>query len=79
MWIASFRVSVAVNLVLLTLWVAYGLLGWGMLGGGHTTITHIGGYVTTACAVIAWYTSAALVINRTIGRTLLPVVPLTRY
>jgi uncharacterized protein len=77
MWIASFRTTVAVNLVFLTLWVAYGLLGWGMLGSGHTTITHIGGYVTTACAVIAWYTSAALVINETHGRTLLPVVPLT--
>lgn len=77
MWIASFRTSVALNLVFLTLWVAYLLLGLGALGHGHTTITHIGGYVTTACAVIAWYVSAAHVLNHYFGRTLLPLVPLT--
>lgn len=76
MWLASFRVSVAVNLVFLTLWIAYLLLGLGLLGSGHTTITHIGGYVTIACAVIAWYTAAAHAINGTLGRTIVPVVPL---
>lgn len=78
MWVASFRVSVAVNLVFLTLWIAYVLLGLGLLGGGHTTITHIGGYVTIACALIAWYTAAAHVINGTLGRTMVPVVPTGR-
>ncbi len=78
MWFASFRVNIAVNLVLLTLWIAYLLLGLGLLGSGHTTITHIGGWVTVACAVLAWYTAAAIVINGTLGRTVLPVVPLTR-
>lgn len=43
MWLASFRVSVAVNLVFLSLWIAYVLLGLGMLGAGHSTITHWGG------------------------------------
>jgi len=76
MWLASFRTNVAVNLVFLTLWIAYGLLGWGLLNGGHTTITHIGGYVTIACAILAWYASAALVINRTHGLTRLPLGPL---
>lgn len=78
MWFASFRVSVAVNLVFLTLWIAYLLLGLGLLGGGHTTITHIGGFVTIACALIAWYTAAAHAINGTTGRTILPVAPLAR-
>jgi len=77
MWIGTFRLNIALNLVFLTLWIAYGLLGWGYLGGGHTTIGHIGGYVTTACAVIAWYTSAAIVINDTFGRPMLPLGPLT--
>jgi GPR1/FUN34/yaaH family len=34
MWFASFRVSVVVNLVFLTLWIAHLLLGLGLLGGG---------------------------------------------
>jgi succinate-acetate transporter protein len=78
MWFASFRVNIAVNLVLLTLWVAYLLLGIGLLGSGHMTITHIGGWVTVACAVIAWYTASAIVINGTLGRTILPVIPLSK-
>lgn len=76
MWLASFKTNVAIWLVFLTLWVAYGLLGWGDLGSGHSTIMHIGGYVTIACAILAWYASAAGVINRTHGRSLLPVGPL---
>lgn len=78
MWIATFRINLALNLVFLTLWIAFLLLGIGDLGGGHTTITHWGGYVTTACAVLAWYVSAAHVINGYLGRTLLPLFPLTR-
>lgn len=77
MWLASFKTNVAIFLVFLTLWVAYGLLGWGDLGAGHYQIKDIGGAVTIACAVLAWYTSAAFVINRTHGRNMLPVGPLT--
>lgn len=78
MWLTSFRISVAVNLVFLSLWIAYVLLGLGMLGGGHSTITQWGAYVTIACAVIAWYTAAASVSNGTAHRLVIPVVPLTR-
>jgi len=78
MWIATFRLNIALNLVFLTLWIAFLLLGIGDLGSGHATITHWGGYVTTACAVLAWYVSAAHVINNTFGRTVLPLYPLTR-
>lgn len=73
LWIASFKTNVAVWLVFLTLWVAYGLLGWGDLNGGHLTITHIGGYVTIACAILAWYLAAAEVINAQWKRTVLPL------
>jgi succinate-acetate transporter protein len=58
--------------------VAYVLLGIWMLGSGHPTITKIGGWVTVACAVVAWYASAAIVINGTLKRTILPVVPLAQ-
>jgi len=34
--------------------------------------------VTIACAVIAWYTAAALAINGTLKRTIVPVIPLSR-
>jgi uncharacterized protein len=78
MWIATFRTNLALNLVFLTLWIAYLLLGIGALGHGHTTVTHWGGYVTTACAVLAWYASAALILNNVAGRTILPLVPLKR-
>jgi succinate-acetate transporter protein len=78
MWFASFRVSVAVNLVFLTLWIAYVLLGIGLLGAGHPTITKIGGIVTCVCAATAWYTAAAIVINGTLDRVVLPVIPLTK-
>jgi uncharacterized protein len=62
----------------LTLWIAYLVLDLGLLGSGHSTITRWGGYVTIACAVIAWYTAAAQVINATVRRTVVPVVPLIR-
>jgi len=78
MWIATFRSNVMLNLVFLTLWVAYLLLGLGAIGHGHTTITHWGGYVTTACAVLAWYVGASHVITKTLGRELLPLFPLSR-
>ena len=78
MWIASFRVSIAVNLVFIFLAAAFVILGIGLLGSGHPTITKIGGWVTVATACLAWYTSFAIVLNRTMDRTLLPVFPLTR-
>jgi len=72
LWIASFRVSVAVNLVLLTLIPAYLLLGIGK-SSGSTAVFHIGGGFGIATAVIAWYTSFAITTNRTFKRTILPV------
>lgn len=78
MWIGTFGLNVMLNLVFLTLWIAYLLLGLGAIGHGHTTITHWGGYVTTACAVLAWYVGAAHVLNRTLGRDVLPLFPFNR-
>ena len=72
MWIASFRVSVAVQLVFLTLLPALVFLGLGK-SIGSTGLYHLGGAFGIATAGLAWYTSAAIVCNRTFGRTVLPM------
>ena len=72
MWIASFRVSVAVNLVFLTLAATFIVLGIGE-AGAKMDIVKIGGYIGIATAILAWYASFAVVTNRTFGRTVIPV------
>jgi succinate-acetate transporter protein len=76
MWIPTFRMNIALNLVFLLLWVAYLTLGLPYMGIGGSTLTHWGGYVTCACAVAAWYVGASHVITSVFGRTLLPLGPL---
>ena len=75
MWIGSLRVSVAVMAVFLLLAATFFLLGIGELTGS-AGIGQIGGYVGIATAIVAWYTSAAGVINHNFGQTILPVKPL---
>jgi succinate-acetate transporter protein len=72
MWIASFRVSVAVNVVFLLLTITFFLLGIGN-SGAHEDIVKAGGYVGLATAVAAWYASFAVVTNKTFGRIVVPV------
>jgi succinate-acetate transporter protein len=76
MWVASFRTTAAINLVFLLLAATFFILAIGDMGAGHSTITHIGGYVGIATAVAAFYASFAAVINATFGRVMLPVMPL---
>ena len=75
MWIGSFRVTVAVNLVFLLLAATFFILGIGELAGS-SAIGQVGGFVGIATAIVAWYTSAAGVINSTFGRAVMPVKPL---
>jgi len=72
MWVASFRMTAAVNLVFLLLAATFFLLGFGDLLGADGVKT-IGGFVGLATAVAAWYASFATVLNPTFGRTVLPV------
>ncbi|QEC50747.1 hypothetical protein FSW04_12060 [Baekduia soli] len=72
MWIASFRVSIAINAVFITLWPAYVLLGLGK-AIDSTPLFHIGGIFGIATAAAAWYASAAIVLNKTFVRDLLPL------
>ena len=76
MWIASFRVSVAVSLVFLLLTATFIVLGIGD-AGANTDITKIGGYIGIATAIAAWYASFAVVTNKTFGRTVMPVKELS--
>jgi uncharacterized protein len=77
MWIASFRVSVAVNLVFLLLAVTFFVLGIGN-AGAHPDIVKVGGYIGIATAAAAWYASFAVVTNKTFGKIVLPVKELKR-
>ena len=77
MWIGSLRTSRAVQLVLLALWITYLLLAIGEWSGA-VMITRIGGYTGLITAVLAFYASAAEVINETYGRVVLPMHPHTQ-
>jgi uncharacterized protein len=72
MWLGSFRVSAAVQIVFLTLWPAYLFLGLGK-ATGSTALFEIGGGFGMATALAAWYTSAGLVLNKTFRRDVLPL------
>lgn len=72
MWIASFRVSVAVNLVFLLLAATFIVLGIGE-SNGTDSIVKAGGWIGIATAIAAWYASFASVTNKTFGRIVMPV------
>jgi succinate-acetate transporter protein len=72
MWVASFRVSAAVNLVFLLLAVTFIVLGIGE-ANGTDSIVKAGGWIGIATAIAAWYASFATVTNKTFGRIVLPV------
>ncbi|HEX5225756.1 MAG TPA: acetate uptake transporter [Solirubrobacteraceae bacterium] len=74
LWIVSFRVSVAVNIVLMLLVPAYVLIGIGT-GSESTALVHIGAGFGLACAAAAAYTAFAHVLNRTFERPVLPLGP----
>jgi succinate-acetate transporter protein len=72
MWIISFRVSMAVQLIFVTLWPTYVLLGLGKAIPSDI-LFHIGGAFGIATAAFAWYTSFALTANHTTRRNWFPV------
>lgn len=71
LWIGSFYLNKALFFVFLTLWITFVLLAIGDFGAA--SIGKIGGVVGEICGLLALYTSAAVVINATAGRTVLPV------
>ncbi len=78
MLIASARVSAAVFAVFLTLQVTEVLLVIGNFNSAHTNGHHLwwihaGGWAGVVTAGVAWYASAAGVMNGLAGRSVLPV------
>jgi hypothetical protein len=71
MFLCSFRGPKAVSVVLLLLALTFIFLGIGNSGASNNTI-HIGGFIGLATAAAALYTSAALILESTYGRVVLP-------
>jgi uncharacterized protein len=83
MFIASLRTSGAVAAVFLLLAATFIVLGIGNSAlAGTRSLTNgtikVGGYLGLATAIVAWYASFAAVTNSTFGRSVLPVLPLSR-
>ncbi len=72
MLIFASQLNLAVFLVFLTLELTEIFLFWGILGA-NSTLVKVGGVVGIVTAFVAWYTSAAGVINGMKGRQVLPV------
>jgi hypothetical protein len=71
MFLCSFRGPKAVSVVLLLLCATFVFLGIGN-SGASSNVIHIGGYVGLATAAAAVYTAAALILESTYGRVVLP-------
>jgi uncharacterized protein len=83
MTVASLRTTGAVFAVFLLLTITFILLGIGNSAlSGTTSATNgtikLGGWVGLVTAVVAWYASMAGVVNDTWGKTVFPVIPLSR-
>lgn len=77
MAVAALRTSLVVLALLVLLAVMYVLLAAGEFldGRGTHVITQVGGWVGIVAGLVAWYASAAAVINASHRRVLLPTWP----
>jgi hypothetical protein len=71
MWLGSQALNRGVSYIFLALWITFVLLALGAWGIHPATM--IGGYFGLLTAIIAFYVSAAEVINETHGRAVLPL------
>jgi len=76
MFVASFKTSRGVNVVLGLLLFTFLALGIGELAAS-TGLTRAGGYLGLLTAAAAAYVAMAEITNATFGRTVLPIHPLT--
>ncbi|MGE5673639.1 MAG: acetate uptake transporter [Mycobacterium leprae] len=74
MMIGSFRINGALSAVFVALFLAFAFLTLGKFTG-VATYTHLGGYIGILTALLAWYASAATILNTTFGEVVLPVYP----
>ena len=76
MTIAAMRTNAAVLSVFFVLTLTFVALTIGNWGAGSANWVKIGGYLGIVTAALAWYASAAGVINETHGKVVFPVGPL---
>ena len=72
MWIGTLRAARALQLIFLALWITFFLLAageWTGMSGLHVA----GGYAGLITAALAFYLSAAEIINETHGQVVLPI------
>jgi hypothetical protein len=74
MWVGTFRLNGALMAVFTFLLATFALLTVGAYSS-TTGITELGGWFGVVTALLAWYTAAAIIVNTTHGRTILPVWP----
>jgi uncharacterized protein len=74
MALASIKTNAVLTALFAVVLVTFALLTIGEFNA-NTTLIHAGGYFGIAAAALAWYASAAGVVNGTWGRTVLPVFP----
>lgn len=77
LWIASFKHTKALVWVFTTLLILFILLDVAVWTG-NKSISHIAGWEEIFCACTAWYLMAAIVINDSFGRTVMPVGPIKK-
>ena len=77
LWIGTFKHTKALVWVFTTLLILFGLLDVAVWTGSKT-ITHIAGWEGIFCAATAWYLMAAIVINDSYGKTVLPIGPIQK-
>ncbi len=75
MLIASTRTNTVLMLIFLVLFITFIFLTIGAWGAGHASMTKIGGWTGLLTALLAWYASAAGVINDSFKRVVLPLGP----
>lgn len=72
MWLATFKSPRVLQLIFLALWITFFLLAFGEWEGS-ASLHQAGGYMGLLTALLAFYLSAADVINENYGRTVLPI------
>ncbi len=77
MWVGSLRLNGALAAVFTALLATFALLTLGEFFD-TTWLTRLGGWIGVLTAVLAWYVAAAVLINSTYQRTVLPVWPVQR-
>lgn len=71
MWLGAIKLNMALNLVFLALWITFFLLAAGAFGS--SSLTTIGGYFGLITAILAFYASAAQVVNEVHGKVVFPL------